>query len=163
MLGDGLATIAAGCIGGPANTTYSENTAVLAATGNYNPASLRLAALIAIAVSFLGKAIRVIEAVPHLCAGRRLHRAVRYDFLRRPANPGGKQGGLHQKPQPLHRGRHAGAGHRRRGDRRAGLYHQRHRPGYPGGYPAQFDPACPPDGGPGLVAPTVQEDDEREE
>ena len=69
MLGDGLATIAAGCIGGPANTTYSENPAVLAATGNYNPASLRLAALIAIAVSFLGKAIGVIEAVPTCVLG----------------------------------------------------------------------------------------------
>lgn len=42
MLGDGLATMAAGFIGGPANTTYSENTAVLAATGNYNPASCAL-------------------------------------------------------------------------------------------------------------------------
>ena len=69
MLGDGLATIAAGCIGGPANTTYSENTAVLAATGNYNPASLRVAALIAIAISFLGKAIGVIEAVPSCVLG----------------------------------------------------------------------------------------------
>lgn len=69
MLGDGLATIAAGCIGGPANTTYSENTAVLAATGNYNPASLRVAALIAIAVSFFGKAIGVIEAVPSCVLG----------------------------------------------------------------------------------------------
>lgn len=69
MLGDGLATIAAGCLGGPANTTYSENTAVLAATGNYNPASLRLAAVIAIVVSFFGKAIGVIETVPPAVLG----------------------------------------------------------------------------------------------
>ena len=69
MLGDGLATMAAGLIGGPANTTYSENTAVLAATGNYNPASLRLAALIAIVVSFLGKAIGVVESVPNCVLG----------------------------------------------------------------------------------------------
>ena len=69
MLGDGLATIAAGCFGGPANTTYSENTAVLAATGNYNPASLRIAALIAILVSFFGKAIGVIETVPNAVLG----------------------------------------------------------------------------------------------
>ena len=69
MLGDGLATIAAGCMGGPANTTYSENTAVLAATGNYNPTSLRVAALIAIAVSFLGKAIGVIETMPTCVLG----------------------------------------------------------------------------------------------
>jgi len=69
MLGDGLATIFAGLVGGPPNTTYSENTAVLAATGNYNPASLRIAALIAIAVSFFGKAIGVIQSVPNCVLG----------------------------------------------------------------------------------------------
>lgn len=69
MLGDGLATMVAGCIGGPANTTYSENTAVLAATGNYNPASLRLAAVIAMAVAFLGKVIGVVETVPNCVLG----------------------------------------------------------------------------------------------
>lgn len=69
MLGDGLATMAAGFIGGPANTTYSENTAVLAATGNYNPASLRLAAVIAMAVAFFGKAIGVVETVPNCVLG----------------------------------------------------------------------------------------------
>ena len=69
MLGDGLATVFAGLVGGPANTTYSENTAVLAATGNYNPASLRIAALIAIVVSFFGKAIGVIQSVPNCVLG----------------------------------------------------------------------------------------------
>ncbi len=69
MLGDGLATIAAGLVGGPANTTYSENTAVLAATGNYNPASLRIAAVIAIAVSFFGKGVGAIETVPNCVLG----------------------------------------------------------------------------------------------
>lgn len=69
MLGDGLATVAAGLVGGPANTTYSENTAVLAATGNYNLASLRVAALIAIVISFFGKAIGVVETVPTCVLG----------------------------------------------------------------------------------------------
>lgn len=69
MLGDGLATVFAGFIGGPANTTYSENTAVLAATGNYNPASLRIAAVIAVIVSIFGKAIGVIETVPNCVLG----------------------------------------------------------------------------------------------
>lgn len=69
MLGDGLATVFAGFIGGPANTTYSENTAVLAATGNYNPATLRIAAVIAIIVSIFGKAIGVIETVPNCVLG----------------------------------------------------------------------------------------------
>ncbi len=69
LLGDGLATIAAGAVGGPPNTTYSENTAVLAATGNYNPLSLRIAALIAIVVAFFGKAIGVIDSVPDCVLG----------------------------------------------------------------------------------------------
>ncbi|MDD3335014.1 MAG: uracil-xanthine permease family protein [Eubacteriales bacterium] len=69
MLGDGLATMAAGFLGGPANTTYSENTAVLAATGNYNPMTLRIAAVIAILLSFLGKAIGIVETVPNCVLG----------------------------------------------------------------------------------------------
>ncbi len=69
MLGDGLATMAAGVLGGPPNTTYSENTAVLAATGNYNPVTLRIAALIAIVVPFFGKAIGVIETIPTCVLG----------------------------------------------------------------------------------------------
>lgn len=69
MLGDGLATMIAGLFGGPANTTYSENTAVLAATGNYNPVTLRVAALVAIVISFFGKAIGVIETVPNCVLG----------------------------------------------------------------------------------------------
>lgn len=54
LLGDGLATVAAGFLGGPANTTYGENTGVLAVTKNYNPATLRLAAIFAVAISFFG-------------------------------------------------------------------------------------------------------------
>lgn len=69
MAGDGLATMVAGLIGGPANTTYSENTAVLAATGNYNPLTLRIAAVIAIVISFCGKAIGVVETVPNCVLG----------------------------------------------------------------------------------------------
>lgn len=69
MLGDGLATMCAGFCGGPANTTYSENTAVLAATGNYNPVTLRVAALIAIVISFFGKAIGVVETIPGCVLG----------------------------------------------------------------------------------------------
>lgn len=69
MFGDGLATLVAGIFGGPANTTYSENTAVLAATGNYNPVTLRIAAVIAIAISFIGKAIGVVETVPNCVLG----------------------------------------------------------------------------------------------
>lgn len=69
LLGDGLATMVAGFVGGPPNTTYSENTAVLAATGNYNPASLRVAAVIAAIISFFGKAIGIIETIPNVVLG----------------------------------------------------------------------------------------------
>nr|MDD6335488.1 uracil-xanthine permease family protein [bacterium] len=69
LMGDGLATMFAGLVGGPPNTTYSENTAVLAATGNYNPASLRVAAVIAILISFFGKGIGAIETVPNCVLG----------------------------------------------------------------------------------------------
>ena len=48
VLGDGLATTLAGFLGAPANTTYGENTAVLAITKNYNPRNIFLAACLAI-------------------------------------------------------------------------------------------------------------------
>lgn len=48
LLGDGLATMFSGFIGGPPNTTYSENTGVLAVTKNYNPSVIRIAAVFAI-------------------------------------------------------------------------------------------------------------------
>lgn len=55
LIGDGLATAFAGLIGAPANTTYSENTAVLAITKVYKPKILRTTAIFAILVSFIGK------------------------------------------------------------------------------------------------------------
>ena len=64
LLGDGLATMFAGFIGGPANTTYSENTGVLAVTKNYNPATLRLAAIFAIVLSLVGKFGAIIQTIP---------------------------------------------------------------------------------------------------
>ncbi len=64
MLGDGLATVFAGLIGGPANTTYSENTGVLAVTKVYDPKILRIAATYAIIISFIGKFGAVIHSIP---------------------------------------------------------------------------------------------------
>ncbi len=64
MLGDGIATIFAGFFGAPANTTYSENTGVLAVTKVYSPAILRLAACIAIVLSLIGKFGAVIRTIP---------------------------------------------------------------------------------------------------
>jgi len=64
LIGDGLATMFAGAVGGPANTTYSENTGVLAATKNYNPVTLRIAACLAILMSFIGKFSGFLETIP---------------------------------------------------------------------------------------------------
>ncbi len=64
ILGDGLATLTAGLIGGPANTTYSENTGVLAVTKMYDPKVLRIAAVYAIVLSFIGKLGAVLQTIP---------------------------------------------------------------------------------------------------
>ena len=64
LLGDGLATLIAGLIGGPANTTYGENTGVLAITKNYNPATLRIAAGFAIILAFVGKLGGTLSSIP---------------------------------------------------------------------------------------------------
>lgn len=64
LLGDGLATIAAGFIGGPANTTYGENTGVLAVTKVYDPAILRIAACYAIILGFIGKFGILLQTIP---------------------------------------------------------------------------------------------------
>lgn len=64
LIGDGLATMFAGFVGGPANTTYSENTGVLAATRNYNPFTLLIAAVFAILLSFFGKAGAILQTLP---------------------------------------------------------------------------------------------------
>ncbi|WP_283591000.1 uracil-xanthine permease family protein, partial [Clostridium chauvoei] len=64
LLGDGLATIAASLLGGPANTTYGENTGVLAITKNYDPSILRLTAIFAIILSFVDKFGAAIRTIP---------------------------------------------------------------------------------------------------
>lgn len=64
LLGDGLATSFAALVGGPANTTYGENTGVLAITKNYNPQLLRLAAAFAVVLAFVGKLGGVLQSIP---------------------------------------------------------------------------------------------------
>ncbi|MDD3839345.1 MAG: uracil-xanthine permease family protein [Clostridia bacterium] len=64
LLGDGLATVFAGMLGGPANTTYSENTGVLAVTKVYDPKILELAAVFAIAMSLFGKLGGALQTIP---------------------------------------------------------------------------------------------------
>lgn len=64
LLGDGLATAVAGLIGGPANTTYGENTGVLAVTKNYDPSTIRIAAVFAIFLGLFGKFGGLITGIP---------------------------------------------------------------------------------------------------
>ncbi|GAA5334161.1 solute carrier family 23 protein [Thermus hydrothermalis] len=64
LLGDGLATSLAGLLGGPANTTYSENTGVLAVTKVYDPLVLRIAAVFAILLSFSPKLAALLQTLP---------------------------------------------------------------------------------------------------
>lgn len=69
LLGDGVATIAAGFLGGPANTTYGENTGVLAVTKVYDPSVLRIAAVYAIVLSFIGKFGVMLQTIPQPVMG----------------------------------------------------------------------------------------------
>lgn len=64
LLGDGLATAFAGLLGGPANTTYGENTGVLAVTKNYDPSIIRIAAVFAIILGVFGKIGGFITSIP---------------------------------------------------------------------------------------------------
>lgn len=69
LLGDGIATALAGFCGGPANTTYGENTGVLALSRVYDPRVVRLAALYAIILSFSPKFAEVINSIPPAIIG----------------------------------------------------------------------------------------------
>lgn len=69
LMGDGLATAWAGLLGGPANTTYSENTGVLAVTKNYDPAVIRIAACIAIVMGLIGKFGGFVTSIPSPVTG----------------------------------------------------------------------------------------------
>ena len=69
LLGDGLATIFAGFAGGPANTTYGENTALLAITKNYDPRVLELTAVFAIVLSCVGKFGGFLQSIPQAVMG----------------------------------------------------------------------------------------------
>lgn len=69
LLGDGLATILASLFGGPANTTYGENTGVLSLTRVFDPLVIRLAACFAILFSFSPKFAAVIGCMPTATVG----------------------------------------------------------------------------------------------
>lgn len=69
LFGDGLATAFAGMIGGPANTTYGENTGVLELSKVYDPKVVRIAAVYAIIISFIPKISDIIGTMPTAIIG----------------------------------------------------------------------------------------------
>ena len=69
LIGDGFATTFASLFGGPANTTYGENTGVLALSKVYDPRVIRIAACFAIVLSFSPKFAAVIELIPTAVIG----------------------------------------------------------------------------------------------
>ena len=69
LVGDGLATTLASLFGAPANTTYGENTGVLALSKVYDPKVVRLAAVFAIILSFCPKFAALIVAMPAATMG----------------------------------------------------------------------------------------------
>ena len=64
LMGDGLATSLAALLGGPPNTTYSEVTGAVALTKAFNPLYMRIAAIAAIALAFLGKLGAFLKTIP---------------------------------------------------------------------------------------------------
>ncbi|MBM7558429.1 uracil-xanthine permease family protein [Marinitoga litoralis] len=64
LMGDGLATSLGGFLGGPANTTYSENTGVLAFTKAFNPWIMRIAAFFAILLALIPKVGAIVRSIP---------------------------------------------------------------------------------------------------
>lgn len=69
LLGDGIATFVAGAIGGPANTTYGENTSVVGMTKVASVWVIGLAAIIAIALGFFSKFTALVSTIPNAVLG----------------------------------------------------------------------------------------------
>ena len=69
LIGDGLATSLSGLFGGPANTTYGENTGVLELSRVHDPRVIRLAACYAIILSFIPKVAEIIASMPSAIVG----------------------------------------------------------------------------------------------
>lgn len=69
LLGDGIATFVAGILGGPANTTYGENTSVVGMTKVASVWVIGLAAIIAIVIGFLGKFTALVSSIPSAVLG----------------------------------------------------------------------------------------------
>ena len=69
LLGDGVATLVAGALGGPANTTYGENTSVVGMTKVASVNVIKMAACFAIIIGFLGKFTALVSTIPNAVLG----------------------------------------------------------------------------------------------
>ncbi len=69
LLGDGIATFVAGALGGPANTTYGENTSVVGMTKVASVKVIGIAAIFAIIIGFLGKFTALVSTIPNAVLG----------------------------------------------------------------------------------------------
>lgn len=69
LVGDGLATAISAMFGGPANTTYGENTGVLELSKVHDPGVVRLAAVYAVVLSFIPKFAAIISTMPVAIVG----------------------------------------------------------------------------------------------
>ena len=69
LIGDGLATTLSAMFGGPANTTYGENTGVLVLSRVYDPKVIRLAAIYAVVLGFIPKMAEIIGSIPSAIVG----------------------------------------------------------------------------------------------
>jgi uracil permease len=69
LAGDGIASAIAGFLGGPPNTTYSENTGVLAVTRVYSTFVIKIAAIFAIVLGLIGKLGAVLNSIPNAVKG----------------------------------------------------------------------------------------------
>ena len=142
LMGDGLATTLAALFGAPANTTYGENTGVLALSRIYDPRVIRIAAVLAMLFSFSPKFAAIISSMPKRHHRRRQPRALRHDLRGRRAQRRREQGRLHQVPQRSGCGPDPGPVHRHQAIPSAGTLqlgpdrpvwsgcrlHRRHRP-----------------------------------
>ena len=69
LVGDGIATSLSALVGGPANTTYGENTGVLELSRVHDPRVIRIAAVFAVILSFIPKMAEVIGSMPSAIIG----------------------------------------------------------------------------------------------
>ncbi len=130
FVGDGLATMLSGSVGGSGVTTYAENIGVMAVTKVYSTLVFVAAALMAMVLGFSPKFGALIHTIPGTGDRRRLNCGVWPDRRGRRAYLGAASGRSQPEQQPDYGGDHAGAGRRGFCAEAGRLYARRHRHGH---------------------------------